>query len=270
MSEDDSERPATAFEALRLAEVHDAIELLRRHGHSSGDLLEIGSGTGWQARALSEAGFQVEAIDLPADSGISGHARNRHWPIRDYDGVHIPFADDSFDIIYSSNVLEHVTALDALTEEMRRVLRSGGIALHLLPNPQWRILSLLTYYPGQAIDLLRYFGKRRPASEHGDPSTATLSGGPTLLRKAIKRLLPPTHGAVGSAFGEIGRYSRSNWDRYFRERGWEIVEYGNNGLMASGDYLLGPALGMKSRRRIGRLVGGIAHVYLLRPQRSAE
>ena len=138
------------------------------------DLLEIGAGTGWQARALSEAGYKVEAIDLPPESGISGHVRNRHWPIRDYDGVHIPFPDDSFDIIYSSNVLEHVTELDALTEEMKRVLRPGGIALHLLPNPQWRLLSLATYYPGQAIDFLRYLRKRTgmgPSPQVGGPAT---------------------------------------------------------------------------------------------------
>ena len=257
---------------MRLAEVEDAIELLRRNGRRSGDLLEIGAGTGWQARALSEAGFKVEAIDLPAESGISGHARNRHWPIRDYDGVHIPFPDDSFDIIYSSNVLEHVIELDALTEEMKRVLRPGGIALHLLPNPQWRLLSLATYYPGQAVDFAAL-----SAQANGDGPIAAgrrSSDRPNrdpLWKKAARRLLPPTHGAVGSAVGEIRRYSRTNWDRYFRQRGWEIVEYSNNGLIASGDYLLGSALGIDARRRLGGMIGGIAHVYLLRPagERSA-
>lgn len=255
-----------AFEALRLAEVHDAIELLRHHGKPSGDLLEIGAGTGWQARALSEAGYTVEAIDLPEDSAISGHARNRHWPIRDYDGVHIPFDDRRFDILYSSNVLEHVEQLDALLGEMKRVLRTGGMALHLLPNPQWRVLSLLTYYPGQAIDLLRYL--RRPSGNGAITPAATDSSDrarPSLMSKMLKRLLPPTHGAVGSPISEIKRYSRSNWDRYFRERGWEIVAYSNNGLLASGDYLLGSAFGPDARRRAGRMVGGIAHVYLLQP-----
>lgn len=254
-----------AFEALRLAEVGDAIELLRRHGRSSGDLLEIGAGTGWQAKALSEAGYRVEAIDLPATRTISGHALNRHWPIRDYDGVHIPFGDDSFDIIYSSNVLEHVEQLDALMEEMRRVLRPGGIALHLLPNPQWRVLSLITYYPGQAIDLLRYVARRgKPAS--GATEMATDTGQQrSKIQKAVKRLAPPTHGAVGSPVGEIRRYSKSSWDRYFTARHWEIIDYGNNGLTASGDYLLGTALPIETRRRIGRMMGGIAHIYLLRP-----
>lgn len=261
----------SAFEALRLAEVQDSIDLLRRYGRSSGDLLEIGAGTGWQARALSEAGFNVDAIDLPPESEISGHARNRHWPISDYDGVHIPFSDDSFDLIYSSNVLEHVTNLDALIEEMRRVLRPGGMALHLLPNPQWRILSLITYYPGQAVDFIRYLRKRGTRDAVANQSNSvTPQLHRSLLHKASKRLLPPTHGAVGSAISEVGRYSRSNWDRFFRQRGWEIVQYSNNGLVASGDYLLGSALPIAARRWIGRMTGGIAHVYLLRPSgRSA-
>jgi len=128
------------FQQLRLAEIDDTISLLRRY-KSSGDLLEIGAGTGWQSKALSDAGYRVDAIDLPAASDISNHARNREWPIRDYDGAHIPYPDNSFDIVYSSNVLEHVVDLDTLTAEMRRVLRPGGIALHLLPNSKWRLLS---------------------------------------------------------------------------------------------------------------------------------
>ena len=259
-----------AFETLRLAEVKDAIQLLHHHHKSGGDLLEIGAGTGWQARALSEAGYQVEAIDLPAISAISGHARNRVWPIRDYDGEHIPFPDNSFDIVYSSNVLEHVEQLEALTEEIRRVLRPGGLALHLLPNPQWRILSLLTYYPGQAVDLLRVL-RRRTAAKDPSPTGASADTRPqSTLAKIGHRLIPPTHGAVGSPVSEIARYSKGHWDRFFRKHGWEIVEYDNNGLLASGDYLLGSALPIEARRSLGRAIGGIAHVYLLRPSERAE
>lgn len=271
MTEQTVARRISAFEALRLAEIQDAIDLMRKHGRSSGDILEIGAGTGWQAQALSQAGYRVEAIDLPAHSANSGHARNRKWPIRDYDGMNIPYCDASFDIIFSSNVLEHVADLDALTNEMERVLRPDGIALHLLPNPQWRILSLATYYPGQAIDLLRYLRKRassaRGARKEVDPKTHQ-SSRTSLLGKALRRLVPPTHGSVGNTFSEISRFSRKSWDRFFQQRGWEIIEYRNNGLIASGDYLLGSLLDMAARRRIGGLVGGIAHVYLLRRQRS--
>jgi len=250
------------FRQLRLAEIGDTIDLLRRH-RVSGDLLEIGAGTGWQAKALADTGYAVTAIDLPATSDISTHARKRDWPIVDYDGSHIPFGDESFDIIYSSNVLEHVVDLDRLTADMKRVLRPGGLALHLVPNGNWRVLSLITYYPGQAIDALRWLRRRQPASATASgPANGRRTS--SLIAKAARRLLPHAHGSSGSALSEIRRFSKARWDDYFARTGWEVIEYGNNGLLASGDYLLGANLPMAARRFLGRLTGGIAHVYVVR------
>lgn len=256
---------SATFRDLRLAEVEDSIRLLERYGKPRGNLLEIGAGTGWQAKALASVGYEVEAIDLPAQSGISGHAKAREWPIRDYDGSHIPFADSSFDILYSSNVLEHVVELDTLAADMKRVLRPGGIALHLVPNPQWRLLSLLTYYPGQALDFVRWLRRSRKPAAQSSAATSLLEKH-SLLARAAHRLLPPTHGAEGTPIGEIRRFSKRHWDNFFNRAGWEVVYYGNNGLAASGDYLFGRALGIWARRALGRAMNGIAHVYVVRPR----
>jgi SAM-dependent methyltransferase len=252
------------FRNFRLAEIEDAIQRLRRH-KPSGTLLEIGAGTGWQSKALAEAGYEVEAIDLPADVAISNHARTREWPIRDYDGANLPFGAEMFDIIYSSNVLEHVEDLDGLTVEMRRVLRRDGLALHLLPNPVWRLLSLLTYYPAQAIDAVRWLARKRtrPPAQTGVETRKIRSG---LLGKAINRIIPAAHGARGTALGELHRFSKSSWDDYFDRNGWDVIEYAENGLLASGDYLLGRALPMRVRAVLGKALGGIAHVYLVKPR----
>src|SRR5438552_10461853 len=191
------------FKELRLAEVRESIELLRRH-KDSGDLLEIGAGTGWQSKALSKAGYRVEAVDLPATSDIINHARSREWPIRDYDGAQLPFPDQSFDAVYSSNVLEHVVELNTLTAEMKRVLRPAGVALHLMPNRTWRLLSLATYYPGQAVDVLRWLTRRSATAMDGrkEASTATAPP-PSLLAKAARRLLPHAHGSEGTPLTEF-------------------------------------------------------------------
>jgi SAM-dependent methyltransferase len=45
----------------------------------------------------------------------------------------IPFPDDSFDAIYCSHVLEHVVDDTQAMREFRRVLKSGGWALLLVP-----------------------------------------------------------------------------------------------------------------------------------------
>ena len=253
------------FKLLRLAEVQDSIELLRKY-KVSGELLEIGAGTGWQSKALSEAGYHVESVDLAAEHEISNHALLREWPISDYDGAQLPFADRTFDVIFSSNVLEHVIELETLTREMKRVLRPEGIALHVVPNSAWRLLSLATYYPAQAIDAFRWLSRKRNARPEGTiaPSFAT-GADQTLIGKAARRLIPHAHGSVGTPITELRRFSKRSWDHYFLRSGWEVLHYGDNGMIASGDYLLGELLPLAQRRRFGRLTGGIAHVYVVQP-----
>ena len=50
------------------------------------------------------------------------------------------------DVVFSSNVLEHVAAIDAFLDETARVLKPEGRAIHILPTPAWRGWSMLTYY----------------------------------------------------------------------------------------------------------------------------
>ena len=70
-------------------------------------ILEIGAGTGEQARALADRGFEVTAVEIAS----SRYATERAFPIVDYDGRTLPIPDRSVDIVFSSNVLEHVSDL---------------------------------------------------------------------------------------------------------------------------------------------------------------
>src|SRR4051794_7005728 len=106
-------------------------------------ILEIGAGTGRQAAELARHGFAVEAIEIP-DSNYAGQ---RLFSLTDYDGRHIPFPDASFDVVFSSNVLEHVPDLPQVHREIHRVLKPGGFCLHILPTPSWRLWTTLSAFP---------------------------------------------------------------------------------------------------------------------------
>ena len=41
-----------------------------------------------------------------------------------------PFAAESFDVIYSASVLEHIQDIDNALDEMNRLLKPGGIMIH--------------------------------------------------------------------------------------------------------------------------------------------
>ena len=68
------------------------------------------------------------------------------FPIKDYDGRTIPLPDASVDVVFSSNVLEHVPDLSRMHAEIRRVLAPGGICIHVVPTHTWRLWTTLTSY----------------------------------------------------------------------------------------------------------------------------
>ncbi len=51
-----------------------------------------------------------------------------------YDGIHMPFGKDAFDVVISNAVLEHVENLDQLFAEVHRVTKPSGISYHVWHN----------------------------------------------------------------------------------------------------------------------------------------
>ena len=266
MSRKPFEERQTFFEVLRLAEVEATLDVFSRYTSIGSRVLEVGAGRGWQARALANQGYQVEAIDLPATIQISNHARARVYPITDYDGASVPFEDAAFDVVYSSNVLEHVTEFDRLNAELHRVLKPGGYAIHLVPTTVWRASSILAHYPAQVADLVRLLRRSRNAITFGNPSSS-VAAAPSTTRKILGRLFPRVHGAFGNAASELLRFSRNSWLDTFQKHGWTVTHYAESDFWATGEYLAGHALSLEARRKIAHIIGGIAHVFVLQSNR---
>jgi len=130
------------LKAIRLDELNKVILELKTEKPSGSKLLEIGAGTGWQAKALTQQGYTVEAIDIKE----SNYSEERIWPVLDYDGKTIPFDDNSFDMIFTSNVLAHIPHLEDFQAEIKRVLKEDGIVLHVVPSGSWRFWTNITHY----------------------------------------------------------------------------------------------------------------------------
>jgi SAM-dependent methyltransferase len=94
------------------------------------DVLEIGCGTGVHARLLAEAGANVTAIDLtPTAVELTRKRLELHGltaDVREADAQRLPFADASFDFVWSWGVIHHSESTEAVVREIARVLRPGG------------------------------------------------------------------------------------------------------------------------------------------------
>lgn len=109
-----------------------ALEIARVIPRGS-EVLDVGCGNGFIAHHLSAMlGTSVTGIDV-ADSTEA--------PIdyRRYDGRGFPAPDSSFDAVVLAYVLHHAQDLQAMLEEMKRVLRPGGVAIIYedIPETLW-------------------------------------------------------------------------------------------------------------------------------------
>jgi 2-polyprenyl-6-hydroxyphenyl methylase/3-demethylubiquinone-9 3-methyltransferase len=95
--------------------------------------LDIGCGGGLLAEEFARLGCVVVGVD-PSEGSLAAarsHAAGQGLAI-EYQcatGEALPFADDSFDIVYCCDVLEHVADLRLVIAETARVLKPGGIYL---------------------------------------------------------------------------------------------------------------------------------------------
>jgi 2-polyprenyl-3-methyl-5-hydroxy-6-metoxy-1,4-benzoquinol methylase len=229
-------------------------------------ILEIGAGAGWQARALAEHGFAVQAIDV--DVAGAGYKERREWPVTLYDGIRIPFADRCFDCVFSSNVLEHVPQVDRFQAEIKRVLKPGGVAVHVVPTGTWRWWTNLTYYPVLARRYLRKYLANTPVADLVGPAGAAPSA--PVERDAVSKLkriaVPARHGERGNCLTEVGLFSRPSWDSLFARTGWRIDACDATGLFYSGYFLLGSRLSMGTRHALSFVLGSSCLVYVLSDQ----
>jgi len=96
-------------------------------GHTFKKVLEVGAGDGSILKFLADENFAPEyhAVEI-SESGV-GHtlARNINGllSVQLFDGYHLPFEDNSVDLIILSHVLEHVEHERLLLREIKRVAR---------------------------------------------------------------------------------------------------------------------------------------------------
>lgn len=94
-------------------------------GHTFTKVLEVGAGDGSILTYLDEWNFasELHAVEI-SQSGVDlmQSKKLKHLKsARIFDGYHIPFADDEFDLVILSHVLEHVEFERMLLRELKRV-----------------------------------------------------------------------------------------------------------------------------------------------------
>jgi arsenite methyltransferase len=97
-------------------------------------VLDIGSGPGFLAAEMAaEVGPEGKVVGVDPSDSMLEMGRRRDAPVEFVagDAVALPFDDESFDAVASTQVYEYVAEMPAALAEARRVVRTGGRLLIL-------------------------------------------------------------------------------------------------------------------------------------------
>ena len=128
------------------------LEFLRRVAavlKSRSAVLEIGCGKGMLLNSLQKLGHKVTGIDLDPDTIAVCHASFPDVNAQVGSGDSLAFPAESFDVVLSFDVFEHIRDSDRHLCEVKRVLKPDGVYLLQTPN-KW------TNVP---FEILRYWRK---------------------------------------------------------------------------------------------------------------
>lgn len=99
--------------------------------------LDVGCREGTQTRRLKEKGYRVTSIDIDK-------AYENAQIVDINEGL--PFEDNFFELIWCSEVIEHLENPQKSVNEFRRVLKPGGLLVVTTPNSYCWISQLLSVF----------------------------------------------------------------------------------------------------------------------------
>ena len=117
-------------------------------------LLDFGCGSGNNVEELYNLGYQAFGCDIDFDPVSNTRLKSMIEegivrPIQS-DPYVLPFKDNTFDLIYSHQVFEHVKNYSATISEIARVLKPDGLCIHILPS-RYRPIEVHVFVPFSSV-----------------------------------------------------------------------------------------------------------------------
>ena len=216
-------------------------------------VLEVGAGDGSQTKLLKEYFNEVVSIDIAPATNI------QHIIIADV--CDLPFEDKEFDIIFSSNVLEHVDDLEKAFSEMKRVLKDNGMMIHSMPSHVWKLLQIslgwLHSLKKIMYKLLNIKISRRATPDDFVHLHGTKSKKRGLRDKLMGLIIPSIHGTSSNHIYEYLRFRPSYWEKKFKEN--DLICIKKHNLFLHTPYEFFPFKFLRLRDLIGKW--GFASVF---------
>lgn len=249
--------------AIRKKEIDLVFSLLSQDNFSSG--LEIGAGDGFQTTLLSPHVKKLISSDLNFKR-IKIKVPGVEYKEIDADQIEGVFPPETFSLIFSSNVLEHVRDPLKVLKSTREMLKDDGYAVHIVPNRWIKIFYLLFFYPNLlllALDRIsgKFEGRKIFQGEKIDLEN-------NINKKKTNRwkklLIPTPHGNFPDHWTEFKVFGMRRWEQMFIEAGYSIVS------CTKGPVFSGYGFGFNSSKLLRYTDISSEHIFILKKMSKFE
>jgi malonyl-CoA O-methyltransferase len=192
------DRASTSYDAAAALQERVRNELLGRLDElriTPKAVLDLGAGTGHATRALKRRFPSSLTVAVDIAPGMLERARGQSRWLRRFERVRadaytLPFRDHSFDLVFSSLMLQWCDDLDAVFAEISRVLAPGGLLL------------FSTFGPGTLAELREAWAMADTSLGDATAGGAALSGAHVRPANHVNHFFDPH--ALGSALMQAG------------------------------------------------------------------
>lgn len=225
-------------------------------------ILEIGGGDGYIASLLSKNGYVVISTDIAPRYPASCH-------VQKMSADHLEFSKHTFDVIFSSNVLEHIKELQPVFKELKRVAKDDALFVFILPTPAWRLMSSFWYiFRVLKIIFSKLFHyslnwRHKAVSKDNSIHENQVKYKKASLYVKIKHIILHPHGEYPSFLHELYYFSPFRWKRLFIKSGFKIISHKRGPLFYSGEFVFKFKF-ISLRRFVARNIFSAGHIYIMR------
>lgn len=234
-------------------ERHEELNLIQKRLTRGAPILEVGGGTGYQAKILSDRGFDVTSIDLHDGD----HMPNLVFPVAGYDGKTLPFPNKQFGVLFTSHTLECVADLPHFQKEVHRVLSANGIVIHLVSSNYWEFWTLVS----GIFDIVPRLWNTAAKAKDGARLSDVFIG---MLKRIYAWLFVWKRTIIGSRIRNLIAWRKKGWVDRFKAASFEVVDCEPVDFFFTGHMLFGPALPFKTRQVLAKILGSPAYLFVLK------
>jgi SAM-dependent methyltransferase len=205
--------------------------------------LELGAGDGFQSKLLDRYAKRLISTDLDPNRLNQHDQDGIQYKICDAELIDTYFVEETFDLIFASNLFEHLSNPSDTLTRIRKIVGADGVVILIMPSPFWALCRWLLYYP---VKIARFRKKQikeirgNAIRKKGTKMNCCLSRGNNLKAAPLKRhpildkiRWPIPHGVSNGLFEEFMNFRKKRWCKLFNKSGFKLICIKKGPVMSS-------------------------------------